>query len=158
MYTVKGKMRKVRGVDGVLRTESKPDVTFHTAAGLLRWALNTRQLEHRTGGRPYPTRFDDKWLGDPDDTSRGSAYGIIDSFSRYEWTPELRQAMQRAAWRYREIVRYLREVEPEWKPDTSVSPSGEIHWADNSIERQEINKYGKTRIVRLKAPSGDACF
>jgi hypothetical protein len=130
--------------------------TFHTGAGLLRWALNERLLEHRVGGVPYPTRFSDKWLGEPG--RPGSGYGMIDTFCRWKFTPEHREAMQRAAKRYKEIVHYLREVEPEWRPDTSVSATGEIHYADNSTELHEINKYGGKRHRMLAYPSGDACF
>lgn len=155
MYEIIAPERRI-GTGERARIEPEERRTFHTGAGLLRWALNERLLEHRVGGVPYPKRFDDKWLGEPG--RPGSDYGMIDGFSRWKFTPEHRRAMQRAAKRYREIVRYLREVEPEWRPDTSVSATGEIHYADNSVELHEINKYGQKRRRMITAPSGDACF
>jgi hypothetical protein len=138
------------------RTVPQETRTFLTGAGLLRWALDNRLLEHRVGGVPYPTHFDDKYLGHPDVPH--SDYGMIDTFRRWEFTPEHRAAMQRAALRYKEIIHYLREVEPEWRPDTSVSPTGMRSFADNSTELHEISKYGKRRHRMVEYPHGDACF
>jgi hypothetical protein len=130
-------------------------VTFRTAAGLLRWGLDNRVFRRDTGGSPYPKRFDDIYLGR--DGHPGMDYHLIDVFTDWKITGEHLSAMRRALARYGEIVHYLREVEPEWRPDTSVSPDGEIHWMDNSVERIEINKYGNKRTVRLAAPHGDVC-
>lgn len=141
---------------GDRRTVEAETRTFHTGAGLLRWALDERLMWHRTGGQPYPTRFDDMHLGRPGD--RTSMYRMIDSFCRWEFTEEHRTAMQRAAERYREIIRYLREVEPEWQPDTSVSVDGKIHFADNSVELHQINKYGGKRHLMVEYPHGDVCY
>jgi hypothetical protein len=144
----------VRQADGTMRHVPEERRTFLTGAGMLRWALDARMLAHHTGGVPYPTRFDDKWLGEPG----RSTYGMIDTFCRWRFTPEHLTAMQRAAKRYREIFTYLREVEPEWRPDTDVSPTGEIRYADNSTVLYEVSKYGHKRFRTLVAPSGDACF
>lgn len=156
MYEIIRPEYRIGQTDGSYRTVPEERRTFHTGAGLLRWALRERLLSHGIGGRPYPVRFDDKWLGEPG--RPGSGYGMIDTFCRWKFTPEHRETMQRAAARYREIVTYLREVEPEWRPDTDVSPTGEIHYADNSTELHEINKYGGRRRRVLVAPGGDACF
>lgn len=155
MYEIIRPQREINTQDGI-RVEPEERRTFLTGAGLLRWALKERLLEHRVGGVPYPKRFDDKWLGEPG--RPGSDYGMIDTVCRWKFTPELREAMQRAQQRYMQLVHYLREVEPEWRPDTSVSATGEIHWADNSVELYEINKYGGKRRRTLLAPGGDACF
>lgn len=140
------------------RTVPEERRTFHTGAGLLRWALNERLLEHRTGGVPYPRRFDDKWLGRPGD--RWGGYGMIDTFCRWRFTPEAREAMQRAQMRYAEIMHYRREVEPEWRPDVEYAGNaeGRVYYADNSVVVYQINKYGKRRHVTEVAPGGDACF
>jgi hypothetical protein len=129
-----------------------PTVTFHTAAGLLRWALDTRQLAHGIGGLRYPMNFDEKWLGFPGDGSPGRDYQLVDTFCKYKITADHLEAMRRAQQRYREIVHYLRNVEPEWVEGP------EEHYADNSIDRTDTNKYGQTRRVHLLAPGGDACF
>lgn len=127
-----------------------PTVTFRTAAGLLRWALNARVFRHGVGGVPYPTRFDDKYIGDRRDVGRD--YHLLDTFRKYEITAAHLTAMRNAQRRYEEIVHYLREVEPQW------TEGPVINYADNSIERTDTDKYGNTRRVMLKAPSGDACF
>lgn len=155
MYEIVKPAYTVNGVDGPYEVPEERR-TFHTAAGLLRWALKARLLEHGIGGRPYPTRFDDKWLGR--DGERYADYGLIDSFCRWKFTAEHKSAMRRAQQRYVEIIHYLREVEPEWRPDTRSSATGEVHYADNSIERHEVNKYGQRRRIMVLAPSGDACF
>lgn len=138
------------------KVEPEERRTFLTAAGLLRWALDERLFDHRVGGVPYPTRFGDKWLGHPGKPH----YGMIDTFCRWQFTPELRMAMQRVQQRYGEIVHYLREVEPEWRPDVELTGNSEGHlsFADNSTELHEINKYGKRRHRFVTAPHGDVCF
>lgn len=154
MYVMHKRDRVVRLPDGGTRTEPGETRTFSSGMALLRFCLNERIFEHRVGGRRYPVLADEKWLGRPG----GRTFGIVDRFTRWEVTSGHIEAMRRAQQRYREILHYLREVEPEWRPDTSVSATGEIHWADNSIERAEIDKRGNTRIVKLRAPGGDACY
>lgn len=157
MYEVIKPEYRIGTTDGGHRIEPEERRTFHTAAGLLRWALRERVFSHHTGGVPYPTRFDDKYLGHRDH-DKGYDYHLIDTFARWRITGDHLAAMRRVQRRYVEIVHHLREVEPEWRPDTTVSETGEIHWADNSVERMEINKYGGKRVVRLVAPHGDVCF
>lgn len=149
MYTVTKPELFIRGHGCPDRFEPAETRTFTTAAALLRWALDERVFEHRTGGRPYPKRFDQPYIG---------RYGVIDSFCRWKFTPELIEAMRRAQSRYRQIIHYLAEVEPEWRPDTTVSPTGYRSYADNSTELHEINKYGRRRHRMTDPPSGDACF
>jgi hypothetical protein len=60
--------------------------------------------------------------------------------------------MGRALSRYRAVLRYFREVEPEWREVARV------HYADNSIEATEVDKYGNTRTVMVESPHGDVCF
>lgn len=131
--------------------------TFSTAAGLLRWALRERVFDHRVGGVPYPTRFDDVYLGRRDHDA-GQDYHLIDTFTPWKITGDHLAAMRRVQRRYGEIVHHLREVDPGWEPDTSVSPTVEIHYADNSVELHEVNRYGGKRRRTLVAPHGDACF
>lgn len=131
--------------------------TFHTAAGLLRWALRERVFDHRVGGVPYPTRFTDIHLGYRDH-DRGYDYHLIDTFTPWKITGDHLAAMRRVQRRYGEIVHHLREVDPRWEPDTSVSPTGKISFADNSVELHEVSRYGTKRHRMLVAPHGDACF
>jgi hypothetical protein len=159
MYTVKRPAHERIGTDGTRYMVAEETRTFHTGAGLLRWALNEglmREWRDTYVDGQWRRLFDGQWIGSPD--RPGSDYGMINPFCRWEFTREHRSAMQRAAQRYREIIHYLREVEPEWRPDTSVSESGEIHYADNSTELHEINKYGQKRYRTLVAPHGDVCF
>lgn len=159
MYTITRPERTLRYPDGKLaRHEPAETRTFHTAAGLFRFCLNERIFEHRIGGRPYPSRFTDKHLGRDDILN--SVYGIFDTFSRWQIPHEYVYDLRRAQARYAEIIHYLREVEPEWRPDTerTANESGIVHFADNSTERHEINKYGQRRSVMLAYPSGDVCF
>lgn len=154
MYTITRPAYQIGRADGS-GSDMVPEETrtFQTAAGLLRWALDERAFRHGVGGVPYPTRFDQPYMG-----HKGNRWGLIDGFCRWQFTPEHREAMARAQQRYNEIIHYLREVEPEWRPDTSYSADGIVHYADNSTERHEINKYGKRRHIMIDPPSGDACF
>lgn len=157
-YRIEGKVRNVRGADGVVRKERAPEVELHTAAGLLRWALNNRVFRHGIGGLRYPQLFDEKWLGSRDGDV-GYDYHLIDTVSRYKITSEHLTAMRRARARYAEIVHHYREIDPEWEPDTSVSPTGYAHFADNSTEYYEVSrKYGIKRRRVVVSPAGDACF
>lgn len=131
--------------------------TFHTAAGLLRWALRERVFRHNVGGVPYPTRFDEIHLGYKDH-DKGYDYHLIDSFVGWKITGDHLAAMRRAQRAYAERLHYRREIAPEWKPDMSVSPTGEVHYADNSVELHEVNRDGEKRRRTVVAPHGDACF
>lgn len=51
--------------------------------------------------------------------------------------------------RYSQFLEYMREVKPQWKVVNT------IHFADNSIEEVQENKYGEQRTVMVKSPSGD---
>lgn len=158
MYTVEPRPNSVAVlVDGTWKAATPPARTFSTAAALLRWALNERVFAHHVGGVPYPKRPDDLYLGSRDHDP-GHDYHLIDTFASYLITGDHLAAMRRAARRYGEIVHHLREVEPQWRPDTSASPSGMVYYADNSTELHEINKYGKRRHRMIDPPSGDACF
>ena len=54
--------------------------------------------------------------------------------------------------RWQRLCRYRAEILPEWK-DTGR----EIHWGDNSVDKEQIDKDGNTRMVQITAPHGDPC-
>lgn len=138
------------GTDGVRYTVAEERRTFATAAQFFHWAIQEDVFE-RWGRRGKPKRFSDPYLG---------RYAGFDSFCRWRITPELKAAMVRAQDRYNAIVHYLREVEPEWRPDVerTGNAAGHLCFADNSTELHEINKYGQRRHSYVTAPHGDACF
>lgn len=123
---------------------------FTTAAGLLHWAIKEGAFGRALVGNRRAKDPGDLYLHA--ERHPGRDYHVIDTFFNYKVTPELMDAMYRAWKRWSEIVHYLREVEPEWVQGK------ETHYMDNSIERTDTNKYGQTRRVMLKHPSGDACF
>jgi hypothetical protein len=130
--------------------KAPPPREFRTAAGLLRWAIKEGAFGRALVGNRRAKDPGDIYLYE--ERHPGRDYHTIDSFFRYRITPELMDAMYRAWKRWSEIVYYLREVEPEWVEGK------ETRYADNSVGRTDTNKYGKTRRVMLKHPSGDACF
>lgn len=151
-YIVMSKTRSVMNLDdGAVRDQCEPTVERHTAAGLLRWALDNRVLAHRTGGIPYPEQFDECHLGYRDH-DKGRDYHLIDTFAKYEITGDHLTAMRRAQARYKEILHYFREVEPEWREAKRTSHP------DSSVEVTEIDKRGNLRTRMAEPPSGDACF
>lgn len=151
MYRIEGREL----ADGRREAEA---VEFHTAAGLLRWALNTRVLAHHVGGVPYPARFDDVHLGYREGDA-GYDYHLIDVLTKYRVTSAHLTAMRRVQRRYMEIIHHLREVDPQWEPDRSVSANGCVHCADHSVRYHEISRtYGIRRSRMIQWPSGDACF
>jgi hypothetical protein len=148
MYVVKGKYWITR--NGV-KQPAAPERTFITAMGMLRWALDQKMIRRGAWGNSAPG---------PREMERVSIpySGSGDWQGDHYFTPDQVAAMGRALSRYREILRHYREIEPEWRPDTSVSSTGEIYYADNSVELHEINKYGERRHRMVTAPSGDICF
>lgn len=54
--------------------------------------------------------------------------------------------------RYQRFYHYCKEVSPHWQEIDRV------HYADNSIESIQVNKYGEKRNVLVTAPHGDACY
>jgi hypothetical protein len=151
-YTVTKPAYQIHRTDGSLDTIPAETITFTTGAAVLRWAIDAGVFRHVSGNRP-PKRFDDVYL-----TSR---YGwSLDPFTRWRFSDEAKAAAVRAQARYTEIVRYLSEVEPEWRPDVEATGNAEgiVNYADNSTEIHEINKYGKRRRRMTVAPHGDACF
>lgn len=156
-YTLKG-TRTVRPSDYEERMkrdghcsmlQEPHEVTFRTGMEMLRWCMNNGAFSRSLWGNGRPTTVDRVSIGSDDSRVQ---YGYIDSFFRYKVTPADMSAMRRARDRWMEIVHYLREVEPEWVEGK------EFHYMDNSVERHDTNKYGQTRRVMLKPPSGDACF
>lgn len=143
-------------LEGTTRTEPAETRTFTTAAGMFAFLLRERVLRPQFHTASPIKHFGDVWLGRPGQRTYGLT--AIDTLSRWEVTFEHVEAMRHAQQRYEEIVHYLRNVEPEWRPDTSVSATGEVRYADNSIEMHEIDKRGNRRRRMLKYPSGDACF
>lgn len=157
MYVIIKPGRLTIGTDGNRYTTPEERRTFTTAAGLLHFCLKegvfaqryvndrVRKLEHLHLGYR--------------DNDRGYDYHLIDWFTGWKVTSEHLTAMRRAHRRYMEILTYYREPEPEWRPDTERGDSqGLIHWADNSVELHEINKYGQRRHRYVIAPHGDVCF
>lgn len=140
----------------VTKRDGSESRTFRTAAELLHWAIKARVFGHNVGGVLYPTRFDHVHLGCRDG-SAGYDYHLIDTFCPWKITSDHLSAMRRARARYVEILHYLREIEPEWRPDTSVSPDGMAYFADNSTELHEVSKDGRRRYRMVTAPHGDAC-
>jgi hypothetical protein len=159
MYTITRPEQTIKNTDGsVYRTNPAETRTFLTAAGLLRFCLEQGVFRQRyINGKPY--RFEHLHLGQRDH-DKGYDYHLIDTFTRWQITGDHLAAMRRAQARYLEILHHLREVEPQWRPDTerTGNESGLVHYADNSTERHEVNKYGKRRYVMVDPPSGDACF
>lgn len=154
MYVMHKRERVVRLPDGGTRTEPGETRTFTTALDMLRHCLSERVFAHRTGGVPYPATPDKVWLG----REGGPTYGLVDTFTLWEVTYDHIKAMRAAQVRYNAHLHYVTEDEPQWRPDTSVSATGEVHYADNSIELHEIDKDGNKRHRMIRYPSGDVCF
>lgn len=152
-YTVTRPANTIYNLDGsVFRAEPAEVRTFTTGAALLRWAMNERVFRTHGGG-PRMDR--------PDQPHLNSQYGMgLDSFCRWKFGRQEHAAMARAQRRYGQIVDYLRNVEPEWRPDTEYTgnETGIIHFADNSTELHEISKYGTRRHRMIEYPHGDVCF
>jgi hypothetical protein len=156
-YTITKPKITYRGAncpDRVIPAETR---TFTTAAGLLRFCLNEGVFSQRYVNA-RPKRFEHLYAHRQGTGSGG--YFPLDTFCQWKGIRDHMAAMVRAHARYCEILHYLREVEPEWRPDVEATGNAEgiVHYADNSTERHEINKYGKRRHVMITAPSGDACF
>lgn len=149
MIVIKGRKRRVIGTDGTPRYESKPDMTFHTAMGALHWLLQAGAFRS-LAGKHRPKTPDMAWLG-RDGQGPGMDGQVIDSFFQWEVTSTHLSALRRAQERYAGRLRYLREVEPQWREVRTVS------YADNSEERIEVNRYGTQRRVMVTAPHGDVC-
>jgi hypothetical protein len=142
MYEVKGKYWIVR--DGEKQPPA-PTLHFHTAMGMLRWALNNGMMRRAAWGNSALK---------PDEMERVSIpyAGSGDWQGDYYFTPDQVAAMGRALSRYRAHLHYRREIEPEWREVERV------RYADNSTESHQQDKYGRTRTVMLVAPHGDVCF
>lgn len=125
-------------------------VEFSTAMGLLHWALRNRVFARSMVGNGPPKSLDQLHIRERRDA--GMDYHSLDSFCNYKITAEHMNAMARALARWNRTVHYLREIEPQWVEGK------ETHYMDNSIEREDTNKYGQTRRVMVKPPSGDLCF
>lgn len=148
-YIVKGRPIMHIAADGTRQERAEEDRCFTTAAGLLHWAIREGAFSQRFANRAVATP-DELHLSARRDV--GADYHRIDTFFRWKIEPEHLDAMYRALTRFKEIVHYLREVEPEWVKGE------EIHYMDNSVERHDTDKYGNTRRVIVKSPSGDLCF
>lgn len=158
MYEIVKPGRLTIGTDGVRYTTPEERRTFRTAAGLLRFCLDQGVFAQRYVNAK-PRRFEHLHLGYRDN-DRGYDYHLIDRWADWKVTSEHLTAMRAARRRYMEILHYLREVEPEWRPDveSTGNEDGLAYFADNSTERHEINKYGKRRQITVTAPHGDVCF
>lgn len=148
-YTVKGRPLVHIAADGTRQERAEEDRCFTTAMGLLHWAIAAGAFSQRYANRAVANPGE---LHLREKRDKGADYHTVDTFFRWKIEPEHLDAMYRAMTRYKEIVHYLREVEPEW------TEGEEIHYMDNSVERHDRDKYGNTRRVMVKYPSGDACF
>lgn len=155
MYVMHRRARVAIQSDGTRReTHPAETRTFGSGMEMLRFCLRERVFDHRTGGRAYPTRPDELWLGRPG----GRTYGVVDTMTRWEVTYDHIEAMRRAQSAYCARLHYWREVAPQWRPDTSVSPTGEVYYADNSVTVHEVDKDGNKRQRQTVPPHGDVCF
>lgn len=85
---------------------------------------------------------------------------MLESYTSYYWnhcsfeiTFDTWKRVCKLSTRYRRFCRHIEEVSPQWKQHVKY-----IHYADNSTEEVQINKYGETRQIMVSAPSGDASF
>ncbi|MER6687387.1 hypothetical protein [Streptomyces olivaceoviridis] len=152
MYTVTGKTRVIRSLDGTTREVTPPTMTFRDAVTMFRWAIDSGELGARR--MPYGNRIADVHLsGRPGDSEAVRVYWTFESGSgNYRWTAVHWDAMYAAQRRIRELYHYVTEVLPEWREESTV------HYADNSTVRYEVNRYGGRRSVTVVGPSGDVCF
>lgn len=89
--------------------------------------------------------------------------GFTQSYIRYRieqhvgspWWKDCKEtywAVARLYQRWKRYCHYVREVKPEWR-DTR-----QIHYMDNSLVQEQVDKDGNYREVELVGPGGDACF
>ncbi|MER6605730.1 hypothetical protein ABT282_07395 [Streptomyces sp. NPDC000927] len=143
MCTVKGKYWIVR--NGV-KQDPAPDRNFHSAMGMLRWALKSGEIRRRGAwGNTVPG---------PGEMERVSIpyAGSNDWRGDYYFSLEQVEAMGKALTRYRGILRYFREVYPGWKE------VDRIHYMDNSIISVQEDRFGNRREVTVEHPHGGICF
>lgn len=144
MYEVRGKYWIVR--DGVKQPAAEP-MYFRTAMGMLHWAVKSGMIRRRGAwGNTVPG------IGELERVSIPYA-GSGDWAGEHYFTTAQVSAMDHALARYRWLLRYLREVEPEW----AEVPGSRVCYADNSVEVTQADKYGNTRRVMEVAPHGDVC-
>lgn len=72
---------------------------------------------------------------------------------KWQMTFEEYRALAKVQQRYKELCHFTREVDAQWRNDGPPQ-----HWADNSVEQDQVNRHGVRRTVMVKAPGGDACF
>lgn len=88
------------------------------------------------------------YLPDPDSPAfSGSAFHALP----HTLDTETNRRIARISKRYRTFHRYMTEIVPQWHE------IGRTHYADNSVEATQQDKYGNTRTVMVTAPHGDAC-
>lgn len=143
MYEVKGVHWRIR--NGILQPPPEPR-RFHTAMGMLRWALDAGMIRRGLWGTGAPGPHEMERVRIP-------CPGSGDWGGDWFFTPDQVAAMRAAHSRYRTVLHHLREVEPEWR---EVDGS-RVHYADNSVMATEADKYGRTRSVTLVYPHGDLC-
>lgn len=142
MYEVKGKHWVWMNGQKV---DPAPTQTFKSAMEMLHWAFQAGAFTRSVYGNDAPTTLEMAHIS----YSGGPGYGA--SF-KWFFTPDQVQAMRTAMSRYLAILRYFRETEPEWREVKRT------HYADNSTEAVQEDKYGNRRTVMLKYPHGDVCF
>ena len=83
-------------------------------------------------------------------------YYISDSYYWFSlkefFTAEEHEKILKLTKRYRKFCYHVKEVSPKWKT------INKIHFADNSVEAEQQDKYGNIRRIMETAPHGDVCF
>lgn len=122
---------------------------FKSAMEMLHWSLANGVFGREFYANRSPRTPEEIRLRDGGDEWR--AYRVSGDWPKWELTNENYDAMVSAAKRYRAILHYFREIEPEW---TYVET---IHYADNSTMVYEINRNGQMRSHMTVSPHGDIC-
>jgi len=96
-----------------------------------------------------PARF---YMPDPDRDPGQGYCSYYHSGAQWDMSFEEWKRVARLSNRYLRFHHYVTEVAPGW---TKVR---DIHFADNSIEQEQVDRNGNTRRVMIDGPHGDICF
>ena len=134
-------------------TGHRPTPAAHVRPGArLAEVLRDAAAAGQYGHSRTPDNF---YLRDPrDKTGPGATYWIRKGLNGRDaglTDAEVLRLGELAA-RYRRLVHLAREVWPHWEA------VGRVHYADNSIEEEQVARDGRTRRVMVLAPGGDRCF
>ena len=138
-----------KGGGGFVRTQDlgngvysgyREDQTFRSATEALRWLTSKDSRVTLTYGLFFPRT-----------QKPGDVYWFNQRYCTH-FRPEDVEYMGRVHARYLRFRHYVEEIEPEWRK------VNEVHYADNSVEEIQQDKYGNRRTRLTTAPSGDRCF